>query len=645
MATTETEVYCTLLTSDDYLPGAMVLAHSLRDNGTKKRLAILVTMEDIEVATIEELKKVYDYLIPVRPILNKSPANLYLMHRPDLISTFTKIELWRQTQFSRIVYLDADTVALKSPDELFAEKPNFAAVPDIGWPDCFNSGVLVLTPNMGDYYSLLALAQRGISFDGADQGLLNMHFPNWHRLSFTYNCTPSGNYQYVPAYRHYQSTISMVHFIGTDKPWSVGRDWKGATGVYEELLGRWWAVYDKHYRSPAIGLAPGPPQPGSQTVQQYVTGETSNSVSEFPSIITPPPAEASAITTEPPLSEPTERAEALDQGAIKPTPTAQQRRFSVDWDPIHHAPPANSRPEAANFPTQKYLMSTDRKLFQPPSSYPEPPKNLSYQIPSTPPATERPKMIFPWEAYQTKATRVFSDDPRPTSSGDAPSVTTDATSPIETASPATPTIQVTSSEPWGDFRRANAWDEMPEIERYIANLPQNRRRAQLHARHHRKTSSLDQQDTISSPGTEGPPLESQGRRPSLRLTDFPTEIERPSLPVTPAPMRRPSFWGQERDAAGELPPAEGVPDQADWDPLAKLYELQKKQTEMLNAGPSSPRRHIPDRSLPPSSQPLPTDAPKPPATTVPEIDRRSTARALDTESKSREAEEGSRTAA
>lgn len=36
--------------------GAMVLAHSLRDNGTKKRLAILVTMEDIEVATIEELK-------------------------------------------------------------------------------------------------------------------------------------------------------------------------------------------------------------------------------------------------------------------------------------------------------------------------------------------------------------------------------------------------------------------------------------------------------------------------------------------------------------------------------------------------------------------------------------------------------------
>lgn len=146
-------------------------------------------------------------------------------------------------------------VALRAPDELFNQTANFAAVPDIGWPDCFNSGLLVLSPNMGDYYALLALASRGISFDGADQGLLNMHFRDWHRLSFTYNCTPSGNYQYVPAYRHFQSSVSMIHFIGTDKPWRVGKDWQGATGVYEELLGRWWAVYDKYYHRPVRSLS------------------------------------------------------------------------------------------------------------------------------------------------------------------------------------------------------------------------------------------------------------------------------------------------------------------------------------------------------------------------------------------------------
>lgn len=194
----------------------------------------------------------YDHIIPVDLIVNKSPANLYLMQRPDLASTFTKIALWRQNQFEHIVYLDADVVALRAPDELFTQDASFAAVPDIGWPDCFNSGVLSLKPNMGDYYALLALAQRGISFDGADQGLLNTHFRDWERLSFTYNCTPSGHYQYVPAYRHFQSTITMVHYIGHDKPWIVGREAKGATGIYEELLGRWWSVYDKHYRTSVI---------------------------------------------------------------------------------------------------------------------------------------------------------------------------------------------------------------------------------------------------------------------------------------------------------------------------------------------------------------------------------------------------------
>ena len=34
----------------------MVLAHSLRDNGTEKQLVILVTLDSLSGATIEELK-------------------------------------------------------------------------------------------------------------------------------------------------------------------------------------------------------------------------------------------------------------------------------------------------------------------------------------------------------------------------------------------------------------------------------------------------------------------------------------------------------------------------------------------------------------------------------------------------------------
>lgn len=182
---------------------------------------------------------------------NEKPANLYLMNRADLHSAFTKINLWKQTQFRKIVYIDADVVAYRAPDELFDLDHPFSAAPDIGWPDLFNTGVMALSPNLGDYYALVAMAERGISFDGADQGLLNMHFKNnYNRLSFTYNVTPSGHYQYVPAYRHFQSSINMVHFIGSDKPWALGREASSGGTPYDEMLGRWWAVYDRHYRIP-----------------------------------------------------------------------------------------------------------------------------------------------------------------------------------------------------------------------------------------------------------------------------------------------------------------------------------------------------------------------------------------------------------
>jgi len=191
------------------------------------------------------------HIIPVDRMSNSKPANLFLMGRPDLLYAFTKLALWRQTQYSKIVYIDADIVALRNLDDLFETKANFAAAPDIGWPDAFNSGLMVLTPDMGDFWAMQALAQSGDSFDGADQGLLNQYYEHrpWQRLSFTYNCTPSAEYQWEPAYRYHKSNIKAVHFIGKDKPWFVGRQAGGGQGTYGELVGKWWSVYDRHYRS------------------------------------------------------------------------------------------------------------------------------------------------------------------------------------------------------------------------------------------------------------------------------------------------------------------------------------------------------------------------------------------------------------
>ncbi|ETS80043.1 hypothetical protein PFICI_07572 [Pestalotiopsis fici W106-1] len=674
------DVYLTLLLTDTYLPGALVLAHSLRDGGTTKKLGVLVTLDSVAAEAITELKAsfatVYDYVIPVPRIKNEFPANLSLMNRTDLASAFTKINLWKQTSFRKIVYIDADVVAYRAPDELFDLPHAFSAAPDIGWPDIFNTGVMVLTPSMGEYYALAALAERGISFDGADQGLLNMHFKNtYNRLSFTYNVTPSGHYQYIPAYRHFQSSINMVHFIGTDKPWFQGRYASTGAGPYDEMIGRWWAVYDRHYRveSPKSTA----PTPKADLVQYLTRGEYQ-----------PPRPQVAHVENVERIGEPysedhheqtqhdsssvghsqasTEQyaghghgqsgdaesrqqfpsssilssslegtqAEAREEQVPPPPEQKKDERPPVtfsEWDAQRHPPPADSKPEAANFPATVYEMSKETAPFVPPARYPSPPKDMWYKVPEQPPAyrTAKPKSIFPWENAQPRPTRVFPDEPsqvqateteKPTtttgepwafaSSDTNPSTETFRTGHTATESvpvtPITPTISITSSDPWTSFTRTNAWDEVPEIERYVDKLQQ-----------HRRTRSLKGPGKIDLPSPSGAVSEIDFARRGSKVTDFPSETERPSLPVTPAPIRRPKFWGgggdgghglgDEEEADPLLPVAEGVPGQSEWDPVAQLQKLAKQQSEVLLqklGGASRDSGDLPPRAVPFGSEEL-----------------------------------------
>ncbi|RMZ83673.1 hypothetical protein DV738_g1016, partial [Chaetothyriales sp. CBS 135597] len=606
-------VYATLLINDSYLPGVMVLGHSLRDRGATAKLVCLVVFENLAAETIEELETVYDDIVPVRRITNHTPANLYAMNRLDLVSTFTKIELWRQTQYKRIVYLDADMVVLRAPNELLTLNTDFAAVPDIGWPDCFNSGFMVLNPDMGDYYGLLALADRGISFDGADQGLLNMHFTKWRRLSFAYNCTPSGNYQYVPAYRHFQSSISAIHFIGKDKPWTLGRENKFSQGVYGELLGRWWNVYDRHYRRKSTAYHTDRYTRARRKLQDYVRGEEtfiSSSASAGQGQRLPLPAPPSIRVQPPDADTPTYVREQPGEENLSPTqhtipsdPQPTPQRISspprVEWEPAKAPPPIHSKPEAANFPTTVYDMSTETKLFQPPSHYPEAPKDMWYQVPDKPSRHQRPRQIFPWETAAPQPTRVFPE-PRPyvpvaVPEPDLAAVAAAIPSPEAETIPRSSESDVsgqtasspTPSDPWASFEsRTNAWDDLPEIESYMQRF-QRPRKAGIQVL---RQSAAQLAKTPPRPE----------RKPSLRLTDFPSETERPSLPVTPAPIRRPSFWGAEREEDGNLPAAEGVPKQDEWNPLGKLEELQRKQSEVLSSpsGLDKTYKELPTRELP-----------------------------------------------
>lgn len=171
----------------------------------------------------------------------------------------------------------------------------------------------------------------------------------------------------------------------------------------------------------------------------------------------------------------------------------------------------------------------------------------------------------------------------------------------------------------------NAWDDVPEIGRYVDGLQKHRR------------GKSQGSAGVLSPGVQPATPTGSGQREkrgSFKLTDFPTEVERPSLPVTPAPIHRGSYWGEDAAEPGDeksgkqLPMAEGVPAQSEWvcvhgrrwspsdclceftnmlhqfkDPAAQLQKLAKQQSDMLlrrlggeEGGQAS--RDIPTRSLP-----------------------------------------------
>lgn len=96
-----------------------------------------------------------------------------MLRRPDLGVTFTKLHAWKLTEYNKCVFLDADILVLQNVDDMF-ERPELSAAPDIGWPDCFNSGVFVFIPSQRTYTALVGHALDHGSFDGE----INIWFAN-----------------------------------------------------------------------------------------------------------------------------------------------------------------------------------------------------------------------------------------------------------------------------------------------------------------------------------------------------------------------------------------------------------------------------------------------------------------------------------
>jgi alpha-N-acetylglucosamine transferase len=275
-APVSTHAYATLVTNADYALGARALCRSLRRTGTEADIVVLHTggVAEADLAPLHEfgVRLARCDLLPTSEAFNAAHARDRLhglapftkgekpaFHTP--LDNFVKLRLWQMEEYARVVFIDADALALRNLDILF-DYPEFSAAPNVyeSLADFtrLNSGVFVAKPARATFAAMLArLDAPGAFWRRTDQSFLQEFFPGWHGLPVYCNLL-----QYVwfnlPELWDWGSA-RVLHYQ-YEKPWQ-----EHAKAERLRPLIDLWHAYFTGENIPDLATLPGPGAPCSSS--------------------------------------------------------------------------------------------------------------------------------------------------------------------------------------------------------------------------------------------------------------------------------------------------------------------------------------------------------------------------------------------
>ncbi|CAI5515274.1 unnamed protein product [Closterium sp. Naga37s-1] len=173
--------------------------------------------------------------------------------------TGNNLRLWGLTEYKRIVHIDSDFLPFHSLSHLFLYPELSAGGND---DHRFNGGMMVIEPSLCTQAFLIANIRYFVSYNRGFQGFINNAYPWWHRLPDYTNVLkhkPLHGHVYPDGGLAAQNALfasdpplmSTIHYLGR-KPWVCFRDYDCNLSaslhdlkfVNDVAFRRWWAVHD-----------------------------------------------------------------------------------------------------------------------------------------------------------------------------------------------------------------------------------------------------------------------------------------------------------------------------------------------------------------------------------------------------------------
>lgn len=266
--------------------GATTLGYSLLDVQTKATMVAMIT-KDISYDVQCSLEQAGWLLFETEGIFN---PNQQYSARFDYV--FTKLQLFNLVQFDRVIYMDADMIALENIDELCTCGGDYCAVVRNTF---FNGGLMVLTPSLQTYKDMMTVYHKTHSYEGGDQGFLNNYYWNPELCGFFIdpsspmvpinNNNENDNSYYLTKSNYYQNQIELNRyndytcyrlpgyyngdvgiFIARNDIWhfdpdeirsqpkvihftlTVFKPWNWLSYIIISCNWQWWNIYSNHHQ-------------------------------------------------------------------------------------------------------------------------------------------------------------------------------------------------------------------------------------------------------------------------------------------------------------------------------------------------------------------------------------------------------------